>query len=306
MANGAQHAAYYIAEVTYGTTPATPTMPAIRHTDFDLGMDKDTLQSAEIRSDRNVTDLRLGQNKCGGPFGMEVLNDVGFEDFMAAVFGGAWNAGVLVNGTTRKSFSMLRYFGDLGAGEKPYHLLTGVEFASCELKIPTGGIATVSFDTIAKTYVPGASAPASATLSAPTTTSPMDSFTGVVQEGGVTVGVITEATVKFDNNMDRRFVIGSKDTILPSQGKFSVSGSITCYYDSAAMLDKFLGGTASSLSLQLSNGGDTLTLLLPNIKYTGGRVSVKDSGPITINLPFMAVYDGTTTGSAKLTRYPTT
>lgn len=306
MSDGSQHATYAIEEVTYGTTPATPTMFAVRHTDFDLGMDKDTLQSAEIRSDRNVTDLRLGQNKCGGTFGMEVLNDLGFEAFMAAVFCGNWSVGELVNGVTRKSFSMLRYFADLGAGNKPYHLLTGVEINSCDLKIPTGGIATVSFDTIAKTYVPGASAPASSTLSPPTVTSPMDSFTGVIQEGGSDIALITEASVKFDNGMDRRFVIGSKDTLRPSQKKFTASGSISCYYESATMLDKFLNGTNSSLSLQLSNGSDTFTLSLPNIKYTGGRVPVKDDGPIMISMPFTAVYDSGTAGAAKIVRNPTT
>lgn len=306
MSNGAQHAAYFIEESTYGTIPATPTMVAVRHTDFDIGLDKDTIQSAEIRSDRNVTDLRMAQNKCGGSFGMEVLNDVGFETFMAAVFGGAWSTGVLVNGVVRKSFSMLRYFGDLGAGNKPYHLINGIEFGGCDLKIPTSGIATVSFDTIAKTYIPGASAPSGSTLTPPTTTSPMDSFTGVVLEGGSAIGVITEANIKFDNKMDRRFVIGSKDTLRPSQGKFSASGNITCYYESAAMLDKFLSDSASSLSIQLSNGTDTFTLDLPNIRYTGGRVPVKDDGPITINMPFQAIYDGTTNGAAKLTRNPTT
>lgn len=306
MANGSQHAAFAIAESAYGTTPNTPSMGAIRHTDFDLGMDKDTLQSAEIRSDRNVTDLRLGQNKCGGSFGMQVVNDSVFEDFIAAVFGSDWSSGVLVNGLTRKSFSILRKFGDLGAGNKPYHLLTGVEINSCEMKIPTSGIVTCTFDTIAKTYVPSEGAPTGATLSAPTTTTPMDSFTGVVQEGGSAIGVITEATIKFDNGMDRRFVIGSKDTLKPSQKKFAVSGSITCYYESGAMLDKFLNGTASSLSLQISNGTDSLQLDLPNIKYTGGRVSVKDDGPITINMPFTAIYDQTAGGSAKFTRSPTT
>ncbi|MBL0320193.1 MAG: hypothetical protein IPP74_13035 [Alphaproteobacteria bacterium] len=70
----------------------------------------------------------------------------------------------------------------------------------------------MSFDTIAKTYVPGATAPATSTLTPATTTSPMDSFTGVVQEGGSVI-VITEANIKFDNKMDRRFVIGSKDTL---------------------------------------------------------------------------------------------
>lgn len=306
MANGSRHAAYYIAEATYGTTPATPTMAAIRHTTLDLGMDKDTIQSAELRSDRNLVDFRMGQNKCGGSFGMEVLNDVGFEDFIAAVFGSDWSTGILVNGTTRKSFSMLRYFGDLGAGNKPYHLLTGVEFASCDLTIPTSGIATASFETIGKTYTPGESTPTGAVLSSPTTTSAMDSFTGTVKEGGSAIGVITEAKIKFDNNMARRFVIGSKDTLRPSEGRFSATGSITAYYESAVMLDKFLNGTASSLQIQLSNGTESLTLDLPNIKYTGGRVAVNDDGPITLNLPFQAIYDNTTLGAAKFTRNPTT
>lgn len=306
MANGSQHAAYFIAETVYGETPNTPTMVAVRHTDFDIGLDKDTIKSAEIRSDRNVTDLRMAQNKCGGSFGMEVLNDVGFETFMAAVFGSDWVTGELVNGVTRKSFSMLRYFGDLGAGNKPYHLIKGIEFATCDLKIPTSGIASVSFDTIAQSYVPGPSAPAGSTLTPPTTTSPMDSFTGVVEEGGSVIGVITEANIKFDNKMDRRFVIGSKNTLRPSQGMFEASGNITCYYESGAMLDKFLADTPSSLSIQLSNGSELFTIFLPNIRYTGGRVPVKDDGPITINLPFQAIYDATTGGGAKITKDPTT
>lgn len=306
MADGSQHSAHYIAESVYGTTPTTPTMAAVRHTEFGLGMDKDTLQSAELRSDRNLTDFRMAQNKCGGTFGMEILNDVGFEDFLAAVFCGDWSSGELVNGVTRKSFSFLRHFGDLGAGTKPYHILTGVEFASCELKLPTSGMATASFETIAQTYTPGEAAPTGATLNAPSTTSPMDSFTGTVQEGGSAIGVITEATVKFDNNMNRKFVIGSKNTLRPSVGRFMASGTITCYYESATMLDKFLNGTNSSLQLQLSNGSDTLTILLPNIKYTGGRVDVKDDGPITIQMPFQGIYDLTTGGAAKITRNPTT
>lgn len=304
MADGSQHAAYAIVETVYGTTPAMPTMAAIRHTEFDVGLDKDTLQSAEIRSDRNVTDLRLGQNKCGGPFGMEIVNDSLFEDFLSAVFCDEWAAGVLVNGVDRKSFSFLRHFGDLGAGNKPYHLMGGLEFGSCEIKIPTSGIATATFDTIGQTYVLGEAPPTGATLSAPTTTSPMDTFTGAVQEGGAPIAVITEANIKFDNSMDRKFVIGSRNTLRPSRGRFSASGNITCYYESASMLDKFLNGTASSLSLQLSNGTESFTFYLPNIKYTGGRVSVKDEGPITLNMPFQAIYDGTTGGAAKVTRNP--
>lgn len=300
MANGSQHSAHVIAEVTYGTAPDTPTMAAIRYIDFDIGLDIDPLQSAEIRSDRNVVDVRQGNRKIGGSFTTEVINDAAFESFLASIFNSDWATNVLVNGIVRSSSSILRSFNDLASGSK-YHIINGVEFSSCELKIPTSGMATMTFDTIAQAYTTTATI-TGITKSAATTTSPMDSFTGVIQEGGATIALITEANIKFDNGLDRRFVLGSRDTIRPSEKVFSVTGNITGYFESDALLNKFIAGTASTLAIQLTNGTDTLSLELPKIKYTGGRVPAKDDGPILINLPFIAMYDATTVGTAKFTR----
>lgn len=302
MADGSRHAAYYVKETVYGTVPTNPTMAKIRHTGCTLGIDKDTLSSAELRDDRNISDFRMGQNKAGGSIDMEALNDVGFEDFLAAVLCSDWATNVLKNGTTRQSFAVLRYFGDLAAGNKPYHISTGVEFASVDVKITANALVTAKFDTIAQSYTAGEAAPTGSTLSAATTTTPMDAFTGAITEGGSSIAVVTEVSFKIDNNMDRRFVIGSRNTIRPSVGRCNVTGSLTAYFESIVMLDKFLSEADSSLSVQLTAGTDTLTALFPKIRYTGGKPDVSGEGPITLTMPFQAVYDSSTGAAIQFTR----
>jgi hypothetical protein len=294
MSNGSRVSAYAIAEATYGTTPATPSMARLRMTGIDLGTDKDTLSSKELRSDRQVTDFRMGQNKVGGTISAELVDDALLDALLEATLCGTWTADVLKNGTTRRSFSILEYFEDLGAGNKPYHLFTGVEFASLEVKLQPNGLATIDFDTIGKTATRSETAPTGATLAEASTTSAMDSFTGSLTEGGSGNIIVTEVSFKVDNGMDRQFVIGSRDTIRPSIGMSNVSGSLTAHFDSAALLDKFLDETLSSLAVAITdNAGvpNTRTFTFPSIRYTGGRVPVKDDGPLIVTLPWQAVYN---------------
>lgn len=55
-----------VAESTFGTTPASPTMKALRITGESLKQDTNTTQSQELRSDRQVADLvRVGLSASG-------------------------------------------------------------------------------------------------------------------------------------------------------------------------------------------------------------------------------------------------
>jgi hypothetical protein len=170
MANGSRHDAYLIAETVYGTTPATPTFLKVRHTGTNIAPNKDTLESAELRSDRQTVDFRYGQNKNGGTLDVEIAADATLDVLLEQLMGGAWTANVLKAGVTRRSFSFMRYFADLGAVETPYHLYNGCEVASLDLKIATNKIATGSFEVIAQNFTKSNSAPASSVLSAATTT----------------------------------------------------------------------------------------------------------------------------------------
>lgn len=305
MANGSLSAAYMVLETVYGTTPATPAMATIRHTGCSLGLEKDSMQSEELRSDRQIADFRMGQNKVGGGIDCEVSTDLQFTTLLEALTMGTWTTNVLKAGVTRRSFSVLRKFGDVGF-DKPYLLFAGVEVASAEFKVTPDKIATCSFDTVAKTQAaPSATAPTGTTYPATAVAaSPMDAFTGVIKEGGSTIGVVSAVSFKLENGIERRFVIGSKDTILPQVGRSNVTGSITCYFESAAMLEKFINETSSSLEFTLTAGVKTLTFLLPSIKYTGGKPDVQGEGAITLEMPFQAVYDATETTNIKITRVP--
>ena len=304
MANGSLSSLYFIPEATYGTTPANPALLTVRHTGCSLGIEKGSMQSEELRSDRQIADFRMGQNSVGGGIDCEVSTDVQFTTLLEALLGGTWTTNVLKAGTTRRWFSMLRKFGDVGF-DKPYLLFTGTEIASAEFKISPDKIATCSFDTVAKSMSISTTAPTGATFPATAVAaSPMDAFTGTIKEGGSVIAVVSELSFKVENGINRRFVIGSKDTILPEIGRSNVTGSITAYFESAAMLEKFLNETQSSLEFTLTAGAKTLTFLLPAVKYTGGKPDVSGEGAITLQMPFQAVYDATEATNIKVTRVP--
>jgi hypothetical protein len=80
----------YIEETTWGTTPASPTFANFRATGETMGLSKSTTQSAEIRSDRQVSDLIATSFSAGGGFGFELSQDT-YDDFFAGALFGSWS-----------------------------------------------------------------------------------------------------------------------------------------------------------------------------------------------------------------------
>ena len=91
IASGSRVRTLYVAEVTHGTTPSTPTMKTLRVTDRNLNFMKNILTSAEVRADRQVSDLRHGFNKVEGSLGFELCGEV-FNDMIEGAMGGTWAA----------------------------------------------------------------------------------------------------------------------------------------------------------------------------------------------------------------------
>lgn len=89
MANGSRHSMSYIAESTYGVTPATPVMKNVRHVSTTLGLSKEVLQSEELRADRQIADFRHGAYSVGGEVGIE-LSYGSYDDLLEAAFAGTW------------------------------------------------------------------------------------------------------------------------------------------------------------------------------------------------------------------------
>lgn len=388
MANGSRHSMRYVAESTYGTTPATPALKPIRHTGTTLGLSKESLQSEEIRDDRQIADFRHGAYQVGGDVNFE-LSFASFDDLLEAVLLGTWvptkttatadqlaatattvtrtvgsfvtegfavndvvvnsgftNAGnngrfrvsavvaltltltpldgqtmvveaaaagrkvgslraILKAGTVRRSFTVERFFGDILTADKPYHRFTGVEFNTLALAISANAMLTGTFGVLGQNMTTATTAIVGATTPAPMTTSPLDSFTGTLNEAGTPIAVITEIQLNVENGLEARFVVGSKASIRPSIGRSNCSGTMTAYFENSLLLDKFINETESNISFELPDGaGNKYVVTLPRIKYNGGQPDVEGEGPITLSMPFQALLNAATSTNIQIERVP--
>lgn len=304
MADGSRHSMRFVLESTYGVTPATPVFDIVRHTGTTLGLSKEALQSEEIRDDRQIADFRHGARQVGGDISIE-LSYGSFDKILEALLGGTWTTDVLKAGTTRRSFTLERFFGDILSADKPYHRFTGVEFNTLQLQINANAMVTGTIGVVGKDMVTDTAIVAGATYNAVSTTSPLDSFIGTLNEAGTPIAVITEIQLNLDNGLDPRFVVGSKTTLRPSIGRSNVSGTITAYFENSLLLDKFINETESSILFNLPDGaGNNLKFTLPRIKYNGGQPDVQGEGPITLSMPFQALLDSATSTNIIIEREP--
>jgi hypothetical protein len=141
------------------------------------------------------------------------------------------------------------------------------------------------------------------TYPAASTTTPLDSFTGTLEEGGTTIAVITEISLNLQNGLEQRFVVGSKDSITPAVGRSNLTGQVTAFFENSDLLDKFINETESDIVFKLPDAaGNIQRYTIPRIKYTGGQPDVSGEGPITLNMPFQALLDSTTSTNVRIER----
>lgn len=307
MADSIYHKLYLVPESVYGTTPtASPSFTRVRHTECDLNLTRPANNSGEITGDGHIRNSRLGPKEVAGGFNFELTYGGAFDVLLEALLRGTFTADVLKVGSTRKSFSILRHFSDLASGDKPFHLYTGCEPNTLELTIPAEGVITGSFGFIGKdrSITSDLSALTTPTLGDPTTLDAFDGFTGTLNEGGSGIGTVTELTLSYTNGLAPRVTVASGGTtILPADGQKSLSGNVTVHFEDASLVEKFMGETESSLVFTPSDpAGNSYAFNLPRIKYNDAPIPTNAAGPLTIALPFQALFDETDDSPLVITR----
>ncbi|CAM0069987.1 minor tail protein [Vibrio phage K251 g3] len=309
MANGSRHSLYAVEEATYGVTPTNPALELVRITGTTLGLSKDSLQSNEIRSDRQIADFRLGANQVGGDINFE-LSYNSFDKLLQGVLLSAnWSGSpeAIKCGQERKSFTFVRHFADVLAAGKPYYIYRGVEINQLQLTIAANAMITGTFSVFGASQTLGSDLQALGTPTYPTasTTSALDSFTGALKEAGTAIAVVTEISLTLANGIEPRFVVGSKNSILPSLGRSNLTGSITAFFEDSSLVEKFINESDSSIEFELPDvEGNKLTIKIPRIKYTGGQPDVAGEGPVTLSMPFQALLDPVTQTNLIMERDP--
>lgn len=298
VARGSQFQATYAMEDSWASLPTTPVPYNLRVTGNGVNLTKDSFQSQELRSDRQISDLRHGMFSVSGDIPVE-LSHTSFDDIISSAMYNDWNSDdTITTGTTENSFTLQKYFSDI----TQYHIFTGCVVNSWSISVTPNGIITSTFNVMGETMTTGTSP----TLSGATdkaSTSPFDSFTGTLTEGGVANALVTGIDFSLDNGISTLPVIGSNKTIGLVDGRATITGTVTAYFANSTLLDKFINETESSLSFQLTDASsNSMTFSLPRIKYSGGDVSLDGEGPVTISMPFQALYDSGEGHSLQITR----
>lgn len=308
MANGNRHEMYIVKETAYGITPGTPAFKYFRHNTTTLAQAKNTLQSEEIRPNRQLMDFRMGTGQTGGDIVSE-LAYTSFDDALSGLMFNPWASNKLSIGVLRQSFTIVRLFADLegtAPNDKKYQTYVGMEFNTLALQVNTEAITQATFGMVGKAMTLSSTGPVGATYGLPDVTSAMDSFTGTITEDGVQIGVITEIQLSIENGIEPRFVVGSKQSIRPSSGRCNVTGQITAYFEDSYLLEKFINEQTSNIEFTLTDGeaGNSYKFVIPRIKYTGGQTDVSGPGAVSIPMPFQATYDATSDTTLSIERIP--
>lgn len=298
QADGSRHSIGYVPEVTFGVTPANPVFKALRHNSSTLNLNKANFQSNELRSDRMIADFRHG-TKAGEGNVVGELSDESYDDWLEAALGGTWAADVLKAGTVRRSFTVERRFGDIDS----FLRYKGVQADTLQLSFTTGAVVGITLGLWARDMdAPAAAIIAGATYPAAPTSAPMDALTGEVLEGGAPIAVASEVTLNLANNLNPRYVIGAATSLEPSIGRSNLTGTLSAYFESGALYNKFLQEASSSLVVTAQAEGRLYRFTVPKLKYTGGDVPVAGEGPVSISMPFQGLLDPVTGTSFQIER----
>lgn len=288
IASAARHGMAYVLEDAKnpGVTPVAPAMRALRHTSCDLNLSRDSFKSAELRTDRQINDVRTGTDKIAGSIGFEPSWGE-YDDLLEACLAGTWADDVLKCGVVERSMTIERAFTDIGQ----YVRYRGCYVNKMSLSLQPNAMITGKFEFVG---LAGGTAlePLAAENKPSCTGRPYDSYRGELREAGETIAVVTGIELELDNGIQPQFVLFQRAAPFVTWGLSTVTGSMTAFFEDVRLIQKFLDETPTSLQFRVGFPDEgQYRITLPAIRYTGADNPVEQDGPVSLSMPFSAVLD---------------
>lgn len=294
-ATGATAEVGYIAEVTIGTTPATPNFKKAHQTGFSLLPTKEVL-TAPLLGGRNKKCTRGGNISVAGDLSTLLITSHQ-NDLIEAALGGTWAVDTpvvgtqqLTNGDTRRGFTFYRKDPNIGADSYRYY--RGTEVNTLALALAQNDNVTLTLGLV------GIDAPAvhteiaGSTYTALPSECPFDYKQGSIVSDSVTLAKVTDFSLNIENGITQSFVLFSTVTGDKPNGEFNVTGSLSLQFDSLDMYGKFINDTDTDLVLtMIDDAGNQHEVTLPAITITEHGDPIEGPGEIILNLAFEAKYD---------------
>lgn len=303
FSQGSRAGLSYVVESTFGTTPGTPALVQLPYTTHSLNLSKERVTGTDIQPDRMLRVDRHGNRTAAGDIVAD-LRKGDYDPFLESAFFNTFSSNVLKVGTTPKFFSI----EDAATDISQFRLFTGMSVSSLAVSIRPNQMVTGTFSMVGKDMsISGTSVDPTKTASSGN--APFDAYSGALSIGDTGGGlsaaaIVTGIDFTINNALAPTFVVGSASTPQLEYGMATVEGTITAYFEDAALINRFLNETETALQVVVDDptGSSDYTWLFPRVKINGADVPVDNPTSRIITLPFVALYDTTEATNIKLTR----
>jgi len=191
-------------------------------------------------------------------------------------------------GTEMQTFLLERAFQDVAQ----YQKFNGCACDQFSMNIEPESMINGTFNILGMSAAAISGTPLTSSVLSATSNAPYAAFDGQIFEGGAEIAVATSCNFQFQRNRSLNPIIGSKFSPDVFEGTARCTGTLTAYFSTASLLNKFINETESSVWFRFDDPNDPtqfLSIVFPRVKYNGGTMDPPQEGPCTIEMPFRAL-----------------
>jgi len=227
-----------------------------------------------------------------------------YDDLLEAALCGTWTTDVLVTGTTRRSFSILKRYLDIGVDT----IYTGCEVDKVKLTFPLQEKITATFSMIGSAEQPY-TVPVGSTFGTANTNDYMTTFQGSLNVAGTATNYATQMDLTLDNALAAKYSLFNRAAYAIKIGMIGVTGQLSAYVEDDALKTLYRGETDTPIiatAVDATTNPNTYTFTLPRARLTSATDQANGDDLIIQQVNIDAILDGTAGTEFKITRAPKT
>ena len=299
FSQGSRSSLSFVTEATFGTTPAGSfaNLPFSTHS---LNLTKDVLTGTDIEADRMPRVNRQGNRQVGGDIVVD-LRDGDYDLILESAMLSTFATNILKVGVIPKFFSIEDFAADIDQAR----LFTGMSVSTMAISLAPNQMVTTTFGMVGKNMTISGT---EKTQVAATGAQPFDAYSGDISIGAVGTpvasAIVTALDFTLNNAYAPTFVIGDDSAPSLEYGRAEVEGTMTAYFEDAALINRFLNETETAIRVSVDDptGANAYTFDFPKVKINSADVGVDGPTSRMVTMSFVALYDSTLETNLQITR----
>jgi len=299
FSQGSRSSLSFVTEATFGTTPAGSfaNLPFSTHS---LNLTKDVLTGTDIEADRMPRVNRQGNRQVGGDIVVD-LRDGDYDLILESAMLSTFATNILKVGVVPKFFSIEDFAADIDQAR----LFTGMSVSTMAISLAPNQMVTTTFGMVGKNMTISGT---EKTQVAATGAQPFDAYSGDISIGAVGTpvasAIVTALDFTLNNAYAPTFVIGTDSAPSLEYGRAEVEGTMTAYFEDAALINRFLNETETAIRVSVDDptGANAYTFDFPKVKINSADVGVDGPTSRMVTMSFVALFDSTLGTNLQITR----